>query len=65
MVNYAGSADAALEAVVDVHPDRSAVGAAGLFGPEVTQGLHLPVLEEHLQVVFSGVEFEGQYSTLI
>jgi len=35
VVDYAGSADAALEAVVDVGPDCSAVGAVGLYAPEV------------------------------
>jgi len=45
--DYAGSADAALEAFVDVFPDGSAVGALGLYPPEVAQRLYLPGLEEH------------------
>ena len=35
VVDYAGSADTALEAVVDVGQDGSAVGALGLYTPEV------------------------------
>ena len=45
--DYAGSADAALEAFVDVGPDGSAVGALRLYPPEVAQRLYLPDLEEH------------------
>ena len=47
IVDDAGPADAAFEAFVDVGPDGSAVGARGLYPPEVAQRLYLPVLEEH------------------
>jgi len=43
----AGSADAAWEALVDVGPDGSAVGALRVYPPEVAQRLYLIVPEEH------------------
>jgi hypothetical protein len=56
IVDHTGSTDVALEALVDVHPDPSAVGALWVYGPEIAQGIHMPVLEEHLQVLYSSVE---------
>jgi len=54
-----------LEALVDVGPDGFAVGALGLYAPEVAQRLHLPVLEEYLQVLFSCVELKEQTGSTI
>jgi len=42
--------------LVEVHPDFPAVGAFGMYIPEIAQDLYLPVLEEHLQVLFTCVE---------
>jgi len=47
VVDYAGPAYAASEAIVGVGPDGSAVGALRLYLPEVAQYLYLIVLEEH------------------
>ena len=46
-VDDAGPADAAMEDLVDVGPDGSAVGALRPYPPEVPQRLYLPALEEH------------------
>ena len=47
IVDDADPADRALERRIHIRPYGSAVGALGLYVPEVAQGLHLPVLEEH------------------